>query len=48
MIRGWFEFDGGAQMIAVSWNAERKAWVNLMGGPVPKLAKLTHWGAAKR
>jgi hypothetical protein len=44
VIRGWFEFDGGAQMIAVSWDRRRAAWVNLIGEPVPKSATLKNWG----
>ncbi len=36
VIRGWFRFDGGAQLIAVSWHREHAAWVNLIGKPVPK------------
>jgi hypothetical protein len=44
VICGWFEFDGGAQMIAVSWDRERTAWVNLIGKPVPKSARLKNWG----
>jgi hypothetical protein len=34
VIRGWFRFDGGAQLIAVSWNPERSTWVHLLGEPV--------------
>lgn len=43
MIRGWFKFDGGAQLIAVSWDLERSAWVNLLGEPVLKDV-LKNWG----
>lgn len=43
VIRGWFRFDGGAELIAVSWNKERAAWVNLVGEPVDKGA-LKNWG----
>ncbi len=45
VIRGWFRFDGGAQLIAVSWNAEQSAWVNLAGEPVPEGVVLKNWGA---
>ena len=27
VIRGWFRFDGGAPVIAVSWDEERATWV---------------------
>ncbi len=43
VIRGWFRFDGGAQLIAVSWDGERSAWVNLLGEPVLK-GVLKNWG----
>ena len=43
--RGWFKFDGGAQLIAVSWNGDREAWVNLTGEPVPETVILKNWGA---
>ncbi len=43
VIRGWFRFDGGAQLIAVSWDGERSAWVNLLGEPVLK-GVLKKWG----
>lgn len=36
VIRGWFRFEGGAQLIAVSWDAERADWVDLNGEPVPE------------
>ncbi len=45
VIRGWFRFDGGAQLIAVSWDVARIEWVNLAGEPVPKGATLQAWGA---
>ena len=44
VIRGWFKFDGGAQLIAVSWDHERSAWVIPMGETVPKGAVLKNWG----
>jgi hypothetical protein len=44
VIRGWFRFAGGAQLIAVSWDAARSAWVNLTGDPVPNDAMLKNWG----
>jgi hypothetical protein len=44
VIRGWFRFDGGAQLIAVSWDLEHAAWVNLIGEPVPNNATLKNWG----
>lgn len=44
MIRGWFRFDGGAQMIAVSWDRERGTWVTLTGDPVAPHLKLGNWG----
>jgi hypothetical protein len=44
VIRGWFKFEGGAHLIAVSWCSERSAWVNLKGEPVAKGA-LKNWGA---
>ena len=43
MIRGWFKFDGGAQLIAVSWDPERSAWVNLLGEPMLN-GVLKNWG----
>ena len=43
VIRGWFRFDGGAQLIAVSWDLERSAWINLLGEPVLK-GVLKNWG----
>ena len=43
VVRGWFRFDGGAQLIAVSWDGERSAWVNLLGEPVLK-GVLKNWG----
>lgn len=45
MIRGWFRFEGGAQLIAVSWDAEWSGWVDLTGEPVPEGAVLKNWGA---
>jgi hypothetical protein len=45
VIRGWFRFEGGAQLIAVSWDRDRSAWVNLAGEPVPQGAVLKNWGA---
>jgi hypothetical protein len=45
VIRGWFRFEGGAQLIAVSWDAERSVWANLVGEPIPKGAVLRNWGA---
>jgi hypothetical protein len=44
VIRGWFRFDGGAQLIAVSWDRDHAAWVNLVGEPVPKGALLKKLG----
>jgi hypothetical protein len=44
VIRGWFQFDGGAQLVAVSWNRELMAWVNLVGEPVRSVAVLKNWG----
>ncbi|WP_426030852.1 hypothetical protein [Caulobacter sp. DWP3-1-3b2] len=43
VIRGWFRFDGGAQLIAVSWDARQSAWVNLVGELVPN-GVLKNWG----
>ena len=43
VIRGWFRFDGGAHLIAVSWDLERSTWVNLLGEPVAK-GVLKNWG----
>jgi hypothetical protein len=45
VLRGWFIFDGGAQLIAVSWDRERSAWVDLKGETVPKGLTLKNWGA---
>jgi len=45
VIRGWFRFEGGAQLIAVSWDAEQAGWVDLTGEPVPQGAVLKNWGA---
>ena len=45
VIRGWFRFEGGAQLIAVSWDAKRSTWVNLAGEPVPNDVVLKNWGA---
>lgn len=45
VIRGWFTFDGGAHLIAVSWDAERAVWTNLASEPVPKSVVLKNWGA---
>jgi hypothetical protein len=44
VIRGWFRFEGGAQLIAISWDAERSAWVNLAGEPIPEGAAFKNWG----
>lgn len=44
VIRGWFRFEGGAQMIAVSWDRERETWVTLTGDPVAPHLKLGNWG----
>jgi hypothetical protein len=44
VIRGWFKFEGGAQLIAVSWDPDRSTWVNLLSEPVPKAAALKNWG----
>jgi hypothetical protein len=44
VIRGWFKFEGGAQLIAVSWNPDRLTWVNLLSEPVPKAATLKNRG----
>jgi hypothetical protein len=44
VIRGWFRFDGGAQLIAVSWDRNRSTWVNLTGEPVSERATLKNWG----
>ena len=44
VIRGWFRFEGGAQLIAVSWDRERSAWITLTGEPVSKAAQLKNWG----
>jgi hypothetical protein len=44
VIRGWFRFDGGAQLIAVSWDRGRSAWVNLAGQLLPNGAELKNWG----
>ena len=43
VIRAWFRFDGGAQLIAVSWDPERSAWVNLLGEPMLN-GVLKNWG----
>ncbi len=45
VIRGRFRFEGGAQLIAVSWDRERAVWVNLACQPVPQVAVLKNWGA---
>jgi hypothetical protein len=45
VIRGWFRFEGGGQLIAASWNAERADWVDLTGEPVRQGAVLKNWGA---
>ncbi len=45
VIRGWFEFKGGAQFIAVSWDRERRVWLNLIGEPVSESAVLKAWGS---
>ncbi|WP_293682809.1 hypothetical protein [uncultured Phenylobacterium sp.] len=45
VIRGWFRFAGGAQLIAVSWDRELATWVNLVGEPIPEGATLKNWGA---
>lgn len=45
VIRGWFRFEGGAQLIAVSWDRDRSVWVNLAGESVPQGAVLKNWGA---
>lgn len=48
MIRGWFEFKAGAQLIAVSWDRERRVWINLIGEPVPESAVLKAWAQNRR
>ena len=45
VIRGWFRFEGGAQLIAVSGDPDRSGWVNLAGESVPQGAVLKNWGA---
>lgn len=44
VIRGWFRFKGGAQLLAVSWDRERKIWVDLKGEPAATNGVLTNWG----
>ncbi len=44
VIRGWFGSDGGARLVAVSWNPERSAWVDLVGKPIPQGEVLKNWG----
>lgn len=44
VIRGWFKFDGGSQLIAVNWDGKRQAWVNLTGEPVAEGVVLKNWG----
>lgn len=44
VIRGWFRFDGGAQLIAVSWDREKGVWVNLKGEAIPATVTLKAWG----
>ena len=45
MIRGWFRFEGGAKLIAVSWDPGRSVWVNLAGESEPQGEVLKNWGA---
>lgn len=45
VIRGWLRFDGGAQLIAVSWDPEGATWVDLTGELVCTGAVLKNWGA---
>ncbi len=42
MIRGWFvHLDGaGAEVAAVSWDADRQSWVNLTGKPISESLRL--------
>jgi hypothetical protein len=44
VIRGWFRFEGGARLVAVSWCGERSSWVDLLGKPLPKGEVLKNWG----
>ena len=44
VIRGWFGFEGGARLVAVSWDPERSAWVDLLGKPISQGEVLKNWG----
>jgi hypothetical protein len=44
VIRGWFRFDGGARLVAVSWCLDQSAWVDLLGQPLPEGETLKNWG----
>ena len=46
VIRGWFRHadEAGAGVHAVSWDADRACWVNLVGEPVPDHLRLEAWG----
>lgn len=44
VIRGWFRFDGGARLVAVSWRLDQSAWVDLLGQPLPEGETLKNWG----
>lgn len=44
VIRGWFRFEGGARLVAVSWSPQDAAWVDLLGAPLSKGEVLKNWG----
>ena len=44
VIRGWFRFNGGAQLIAVSWDSAHEQWVDLAGKPAAVGGVLKNWG----
>jgi hypothetical protein len=44
VIRGWFRFQGGARLVAVSWSDEKQHWIDLLGQSIPAGEVLTNWG----